>query len=163
VAEVARPHGIRGELRCKLYHEGSSILAGRARVHLRFPDGQERDAVVTSSRSAGKAALVKLAGVDDRTAAEAMRNVVLCVPRDELPPPDEGEFYACDLEGARAVLASGEELGTVSTVECYPTCDALVIDRGAAGRIEVPLTETYILSIDTDQGIVRITSLDGLE
>jgi 16S rRNA processing protein RimM len=163
VAEVARPHGIRGELRCKLYHEGSSILAGRAQLRLRFPDGTERDAAVANTRPAGKAALVKFAGIDDRTTAEAMRKVVLCVPRDELPPPDDGEFYACDLEGARAVLASGEEIGRVSAVESYPTCDAIVIDRGAAGSLQVPLTDAYILSIDTAEGIVRITSLDGLD
>ena len=60
---------------------------------------------------------MRLAGVDDRDAAEALRGAEVCVrARRASPPLDEGEFYACDLEGARVVLASGEDVGRVSGI-----------------------------------------------
>src|SRR5580698_1587005 len=130
VAEVARPHGVRGELRLKVYNPDSDLLTRRAgaAVRLRLPDGSERDVAVLHAREANKALLVRLAGVDDRDAAEALRGAEVCVPRDAFPPLAEGEFYACDLEGARAVLRSGEEVGRVTGLVSYPTCDALVVD-----------------------------------
>lgn len=162
MADVTRAHGIRGEVRLRFYHEGSDLLARRPSMRLRLPDGTEREASLTSLRSANKAVLVKLHGVDDRNAAEALQGAVILVPRDEFPPLEEGEFYACDIEGARAVLASGEEIGCVEGLASYPSLDALVIDRGEAGKIEVPLLEAYVASVDVEAGVVHLVTIEGL-
>ncbi len=163
IAEIARPHGVTGELRLKLYNPGSDLLAGRPRVRLRLPDGEERDATVVSARDVGKGVLVRLAGVDDRDAAEALRGAEVCVPRDAFPPLAEGEFYACDLEGARAVLRSGEEVGHVAGIASYPTCDVLLVDRAGGKRLEVPLLDAYVGKVDAAGGVVELVTLDGLE
>jgi|SRR6185503_9095635 len=163
VAEVARPHGVRGEIRLKVYNQDSDLLLRRPAVRLLLHDGRSRDAVITSARDVNKAILVTLAGVDDRDAVEALRGARVEVARDAFAPLGEGEFYACDLEGARAVLPSGEEVGTVSGLASYPTCDVLVIQRAAGGAsIEVPLVEAYVASVDVERGVVELVTLDGL-
>jgi len=163
VAEVARPHGVQGELRLKLYNPDSDLLARRPLVRLRLADGATRDIAITSARDANKALLVRLAGIDDRDAAEALRGAEICVPRESFPPLEEGEFYACDVEGARAVLRGGAELGHVAAVTSYPTCEVLVIERTSGGRLEVPLLAAYVGAVDVEQGMVEILSLDGLD
>lgn len=162
VAEVARPHGVAGELRLQVYNLGSDLLLKRPALRLRLPDGAEHDATITTARAVNKGILVKLAGVNDRDAAEALRGAEVRVRRDAFPPAEEGEFYACDLEGARVVTVSGEEIGKVTGVQSYPTCDALVIDRGAAGVIEVPLTDAYVASVDVERALVEVATLEGL-
>ena len=162
LAEVARPHGIAGELRLRVYNPDSDLLERIKRARLRMPDGSERDVAIVSARPGTKAILMKLAGVDDRDAAEALRGAELCVPREALPPPEEGEFYAIDIEGARALLA-GEEVGRVVALESYPACDVLVVDRGAKGRIEVPLVEAYVASVDVEKGVVELVTLEGID
>lgn len=162
VAEVARPHGIRGELRLKVDPDGSGVLFGRPLVRLVLPDGTERDACVTSARPVNKAVLVRLAGVDDRDAAEALRGAAVYVDRDALPATDEGEFYACDVEGAKAVLRTGEEVGIVRSLASYPTCDALVIERPDGARLEVPLVEGYVDEVDAENQIVRLATIEDL-
>lgn len=162
VAEVARAHGIQGEVRLKIYHEGSDLLAHRPTLRLRMPDGEERSAQIASLRDANKAALARFVGVADRTSAEALRGAVLLVPRDEFPPLEEGEFYACDIEGARAVLPSGEEVGRVEGLAEYPTCDVLIIDRGDRGRLEVPLLEQFVEAVDASAGVIRLLTIEGL-
>lgn len=162
LAEVARPHGIAGELRLKVYNADSDLLERRPPLRLRFPDGTERDGALRTVRAANKALLVTLDGVGDRNAAEAMRGVVLCVARDLFPPLEEGEFYACDVEGARAVLSTGEEIGRVAELRSYPTCDVLVVERAGATSLEVPLVESYIASVDAEQGVVTLRTIDGL-
>jgi 16S rRNA processing protein RimM len=163
VAEVARPHGVVGELRLKLYNEGSDLLTRRPRIRLLHADGVERDAALTGVREANKALLVRLAGVDDRNAAEALRGARILVARADFPPLDEGEFYACDIEGARAVLRSGEEVGRVAGIASYPTCEALVVDLGGGKRIEVPLVEAYVGAVDAARGVVELVTIEGLD
>ncbi len=163
VAEVARPHGIAGELRLKVYNPDSDLLLGRPPVRLRLPDGTEREARIAYARENGKALLVRLDGIADRNAAEALRGAEVCVPRAALPPPGEGEFYAWDLEGASAVLTSGETVGRVEGITSYPTCDVIVIERAPGKRIEVPLVEAYVARVDAGHGVVELHTVEGLD
>jgi 16S rRNA processing protein RimM len=169
VAEVARPHGLRGELRLKLYNEGSELLTELARgakrspavpLKLRLPSGEEQPLLLTSARSSNKALLVKFDGVVDCDAAELLRGAVILVPRDAFPPLEEGEFYACDIEGARAMVG-GEQVGVVTELHSYPTCDVLVVKRDSTS-IEVPLTDTYVASVDVAGGVVELVTIEGL-
>lgn len=169
VAEVARPHGVRGELRLKLYNEGSDLLTELARgsrrsppvpLKLRLPSGEEQPLVLTDARSSNKALLVKFDGVVDCDAAELLRGAVILVPRDAFPPLEEGEFYACDIEGARAMVG-GEQVGVVTELHSYPTCDVLVVKRDGAS-IEVPLTDTYVASVDVAGGVIELVTIEGL-
>jgi 16S rRNA processing protein RimM len=148
LAEIARPHGIAGELRLKVYNLDSDLLLRRPPVLLRLPDGTERQATLSAAREVDKALLVRVSGVDDRNAAEALRGAEVCVPRALLPPPAEGEFYAWDLEGAQAVLTSGEPVGR---------------ETEGGKRIEVPLVEAYVARVDADRGVVELVTVDGLD
>lgn len=164
LAEVARPHGVTGELRLKVYNAESRLLGEGRTVLLRLPDGTERSARIASARPTVKALLVRFVGVADRDAAEALRGASVCLPRSAFPPPEEGEFYACDVEGAQALAGDdGALVGTVVTLTSYPTCDVLVVDKAdGSGRIEVPLTDHYVDDVDTEGKVVRLRSLEDL-
>jgi 16S rRNA processing protein RimM len=163
LAEIARPHGIAGELRLKVYNPDSDLLLRRPRVLLVFPDGTEREAAISAAREVDRALLIRLAEVVDRNGAEALRGAAVCVPRSTLPPPEEGEFYAWDVVGARAVLGSGELVGSVAELASYPTCSVLVVTRPDGSHIEVPLVPAYVARIDTEAGVVELETVDGLE
>lgn len=163
VAEVARPHGVKGELRLRVFNPSSDLLRKKPSIRLRMPDGKERDAALVTARAVPKAMLVELEGVDSRDAAEALRGALVCVRRDAFPPLEEGELYACDVEGATATLPSGDAIGRVTSLISYPTCAALSIARSDGSTLEVPLTSTYVGRIEPGSGIVPILTLDGLE
>jgi 16S rRNA processing protein RimM len=99
-----------------------------------------------------------------------LRGAAVCVPREAFPPAEEGEFYACDLEGAQVILASGEVIGRVRGISTYPTCDALIVELNvelAAGTrpasvLEIPLTESYVASVDVERRTIAILTLEGL-
>jgi 16S rRNA processing protein RimM len=106
--------------------------------------------------------LVRLKGVSDRDGAEALRGALVEVARDELDPLDDGEFYFTDLEGC-IVVHAGREVGRVSTVVSYPTCDALVVQREGGKPLEVPLLESFIGSIDIEGARIELLTLDELD
>ena len=161
LAEVARPHGVKGELRLKLYNPDSAVLLRKPRIRLVTADGA-RAIKLRSVRRVPKALLVRLDGIGDRDAAETLRGARIEVEREELEPVADDEFYICDLIGCRVTL-DGEELGRVEHVANYPTCDALVINKRGGGRLEVPLNAHRVGPIDIAAKHVIVTSIEGLE
>lgn len=161
VADVARPHGVRGELRLRVFSGDPSLLLRRPPIRLRDAEGRTRDARIVAARPVDRAVLAQIEGVGDRDAAEAMRGLEILVHRDEFAPLDEGEFYACDIEGARAELLTGELVGTVTGLGTYPTCDVLLIDHDGK-RLEVPILPQFVESVDAAAKLVKIVTLEGL-
>jgi 16S rRNA processing protein RimM len=174
LAEVARPHGVRGELRLRLYNADSDLLLDLDEVLLRPAEGSEvllRPAVgsevllrVEGARRANDAILMKLVSVDDRDRADELRGAAVCAKRADFPPLEEGEFYACDVEGARVVVEGGDELGTVAELRTYPTVDVLVVTATDGGRAwEVPLVDSVVLRVDVEAKLVTVATRDGIE
>ena len=166
IGEVARPHGVAGELRIKLYNEESRILARGVTVVLTpkgRPVSEGRPVRIEALRQVPGAPLIRLADVSGRDAAEALRGATLSVPRSQFPPLEEGEFYACDVEGAEARLADGTRVGTVRALVDYPTCQALLVEKEGGGELEVPVREDFIVRIDPAQPAVIFQGLGELE
>ncbi|MFO0617765.1 MAG: ribosome maturation factor RimM [Polyangiaceae bacterium] len=167
IAEIARPHGVRGELRLKVYNQETTLVSkGRAlfltkqRAAGAQPDA--RRVVITSVRETPAALLVRLEGIDDRDAAAAIQGCQLEIDRDELPDLPDGEFYACDVEGARVELVSGDVIGEVEELVTYPSCSVLRVRLTKGGEIEVPLVEAYVALVDTEAHLVKLHHVDEL-
>ena len=161
IGQIARPHGVQGELRVRVYNPESGLLGRGRTVTIQPAEGPARLAKVARVRETEGALLVTLDGVADRTAAEAIRGAELSIKRSEFPDLPDGEFYACDVEGARALL-NGELIGTVERLQSYPTCDVLVITKTTGEEVELPLVDGLVERVDGDAGVVHITSLDTL-
>jgi 16S rRNA processing protein RimM len=89
---------------------------------------------------------VKLAGIADRNAAQALRGAQVGVPRDELPPNAAGEFYRADLIGCEVVDLSGGRLGVLAHFIETPA-HALMVVRGER-EIWVPAVPPHLRRVD---------------
>jgi 16S rRNA processing protein RimM len=168
LAEVARPHGVRGEVRLRLYNSDSDLLLALDEVLVRFADGDEQEVSVDGARRADDAILMKLHSVDDRDRAEELRGATVCARRGDFPPLEGGEFYACDVEGARVVVDDGaggtRDVGRVRAMREYPATQVLVVDAGDGGRAwEVPLVDSVVRSLDVEGGTITLSTMDGVE
>ncbi|SRR5258708_808491 len=158
LAEVARPHGVWGEVRLKIYNADSELLFSQREVLVRRPhEDAGRTMRIESMRGADVGFLLaKFAGVDGRDAAELLRGAAICVERVRFPELDEGEFYVCDVIGARLV-GPGGQVGVVDDFVSYPASDVLVVRRDAS-KIELPLLDDFIEKVDAERGEVVLTN-----
>jgi 16S rRNA processing protein RimM len=168
LAEVMRPHGVRGELRLRPFNRDSDLLLELDEVRVCYRDGEPKEVGIDSVRRANDAILMKLCSVDDRDRAEDLRGALICARRRDFPPLGAGEFYVCDVEGALVVFDEGEgrtsELGRVRALRSYPTTDVLEVESGDGGRPwEVPLVDAVIRSIDVEASTVTLWTLEGVE
>ena len=124
LAAVAGAHGIKGELRLKLFSDSAESLSRHEKLYV---GGAERR--LLSVRDSGKTAVARFEGIFDRSAAEALRGSLVEIDRSTLPPLDEGEYYHADLIGLPAVDRAGNAVGTVAAVENFGAGDLLEIER----------------------------------
>lgn len=136
LAAVAGAHGIKGELRLKLFSESSASLS----LHRELYVGGARRRLL-AIRDSGKAAIASFEGISDRSSAEALRSVLVEVDRSELPPLEEGEYYHADLVGLPAVDTAGAPVGKVVSVENYGAGDLLEIETPSGTRSLIPYRE----------------------
>lgn len=76
--------------------------------------------VIESVRQHGGRLLVRLAGVADRDAADALRGSLFVIDADDLPPIDEPDtYYDHQLVGLMVQTATGEGVGVVTEVVAH--------------------------------------------
>ena len=133
LAAVAGAHGVKGELRLKLFSDSAESLSRHQKLYV---GGAERRLV--AARDSGKAAVARFEGIGDRSAAEALRGSLVEVDRSQLPRLEDGEYYHADLIGLAAVDAEGGPIGTVVAVENYGAGDLLEIELRDRKRSLIP-------------------------
>jgi len=148
LAAVAGAHGVKGELRLKLFSDSPESLSAHKKLYI---GGAERRLLAV--RDSGKTAIARFDGINDRAAAEALRGSLIEVDRSGLPPLDEGEYYYIDLIGLPAVDREGAELGTVIAVENYGAGDLLEIELSEGKRMLIPF-KPGIADLDGDRILV---------
>ena len=133
LAAVVSAHGVKGELRLKLFTDGVEKL----RLHQQLYVGGAPRRLLEIKQS-GKFAIARFDGVPDRNAAEALRGTLIEVDRSALPPLEDGEYYHADLIGLPADDRQGSPIGKVVAVENYGAGDLLEIETAEGTRSLVP-------------------------
>jgi 16S rRNA processing protein RimM len=139
LAAIAGAHGVRGEVRLKLFGEGAEAL----RAFSVFSAG-DRTLTLKSVRPAHQGAVATFAEITDRSGAEALRGTVLTVPRSALPPLGEGEYYHHDLLGLPCMSTDGSVVGEVVAIDNFGAGDILEIEKLDGKRFMVPITERAV-------------------
>ncbi|MGH8311046.1 MAG: ribosome maturation factor RimM [Steroidobacteraceae bacterium] len=161
IGRISKPHGVRGELKVVPHWDRSDALLDARELIVELSEKGARAFRVEGARRAHRTVLVKLAGIDDRDQAATLRGARVSVGRDELPKAGPGEIYLCDLIGLKLVAPSGV-IGKIIQVRAHPSVDTLVIQGPDGVLLEQPFAPPWIEAVDLDQGLVTISSTDGL-
>lgn len=165
VGRVVKAHGITGEVVVEVRTDDpDSRFAPGTRLRAKRPrdGGPARSYVVEGARDHGARLLVRLAGVTDRDAADALRGSVFVIDSDELPPIDEPDtFYDHQLEGLRVRTVTGEQVGVVAEVLHTAAGELLAVKRDS-GELLVPFVSAIVTSVSLDDGVVEIDPPEGL-
>ncbi|GGK96415.1 ribosome maturation factor RimM [Nocardia jinanensis] len=166
VGRVARSHGVRGELVVDVRTDEpearfapGSVLRGRA-----ARSTEVRDYTVESAREHSGRLLVQLAGVTDRSAADALRGTLFLVDSEHLgPSEDPDEFYDHELEGLRVQLTDGTAVGTVTDVLHSAAGELLSVRAATDGReILIPFVTAMVPTVSIADRLVVIDPPEGL-
>ncbi|MBF0195297.1 MAG: ribosome maturation factor RimM [Magnetococcales bacterium] len=161
VGRLLGSHGVRGEIKVNSLTEQKEDLLDYPNWVLGAEGGPYKNCTLVSGRSNAKGLIVRLAGVDDREAAQALSGTDIWIPRSQLQELDEGQYYWNDLIGMMVVTESDEELGKIQYLFETGANDVISIDFQGEERL-IPYTDEVVLSVDVASKIVVVRLLPGM-
>ena len=153
MARVTGAFGIQGWVKLKVFTEAPDGLAAHPRWWVQRPEGW-RSVELEEFRVRPAGVSAKLVGVDDRTAAEALRGSEVAVTREDLGEAGKGEHYWVDLVGLAVVDGRGQRLGEVTELLRAGGADVLVV-KGEAEHL-IPFVDDYVKSVDRAASCITV-------
>jgi len=153
LGHISDANGIKGEVLLKVHTGTPEAIADYGPL----VDGQGRKIVIRVVRVTTKGVVARVDGVTDRTAAENLKGTELFTTRENLPDPDDDEFYHADLIGLTAVGPDGAALGTVTSVANHGAGDLIEIVLAGSRQTElIPFAKAFIPEVDLAKGQIVV-------
>jgi 16S rRNA processing protein RimM len=145
---VGRPHGLDGSFH--VTRPNAQLLEAASSVVI---DDHELD--ITRLAGTPHSPILRVAGHDDRSAAESLRGKDLLIPRVVAPELGPDEWWAEDLAGC-AVHDGDRKVGTVKRLMELPSCEVLEVERAGGGELLVPLVTDAVRGVDLERRTIDI-------
>jgi 16S rRNA processing protein RimM len=164
VGRVVKAHGVAGEIVVEVRTDDpESRFAPGTVLRAKGSDHGERTYVVDAVRPHGPRLLLRLDGVADRNAADALRGCLFVIDSSDLPPIDEPDtYYDHQLEGLSVRTTTGRQIGTVAEVLHTAGGELLAVKQTDAGELLVPFVSAIVTSVSLESRIVEIDPPEGL-
>ena len=159
IGRVMRPHGIRGELRVESYTDTPERFNSVKRLYLNEDDSNPF--FIEDVRFHQKWVLLKFRGIDDRSAAEALRRTWLYILMDEAVPLEEDEYFLFQLIGLKVVNQQGDFLGEIVDV-LETKANNVFIVRDNQHEHLIPDIPEVVKEIDFTEDMMIIEDFPGL-
>jgi 16S rRNA processing protein RimM len=152
MGRIAASFGVQGWVRLKPFTEDPAGLDEYAQWIVRVPEGWLGmpqcwlGLPLEAFELHAKGPVAKLAGCDDREAADGLRGCEVAVTREALGEAEEGTLYRVDLVGLQVKDEAGEVLGRVEGF--FDTGDTgVMVVKGERERM-IPFVPEYVKSVD---------------
>ena len=162
VGAIAGPHGVKGAVKVKTFTAEPSAVA--AYGPLFDAKGQRRFDLTLHGKGMGKGGgvgkgivVARIAGIEGRDQAEALKGQQLFVPRAALPKlADDEEFYLADLVGLEVEDRHGTKLGRVTEMQNHGAGDFVTIAGGPQGAFDLSFTKVFVPVVDLAAGRIVV-------
>lgn len=164
VGRIGKAHGIKGEVSVEpRTDEPERRFAAGAVLSAAKPDGTgARTLTVETARWHQDRLLMTFGEIEDRTAAELARGLLLSVTVDPSErPEDPDEYYDHQLIGLTAATTDGRPVGTVREV-IHTAGQELLAIATEDGEVLVPFVSALVPVVDLDAGRLEIEDRPGL-
>jgi len=161
IGKIIKPHGLRGEAKLLLYEHTSGLLTEEQQIWLQGVSAPVTTLNVEACHLKGPHPRVKFYDIDSREDAEALRNMEVCVNRDEFPAPEPDDYLISDLIGFAVITEDQDELGKIKDAYPLPANDVIELDYNGKDVL-IPMIEDIIKLIDFETETVIIDPMEGL-
>lgn len=153
LGKIQEPHGLKGWVRVYSCARPPENIF----TYTNWLLSNSKKVTIEQYAASGNKLSVKLAGVDDRNAAELLKNAQVSVDQQQLEPLDGDEFYWHQLVGLTVINSDQRKLGVVKELIETGANDVLVIEgEQSAALVAVPWVSSVILNTDLKAGVIHV-------
>ena len=166
LAQILRPHGVRGDLSIKVLTDFPERMNDLGSVYVGLdPDKPERfteHQVVWAHRAKKDHWLMRFEGIESREAADLLRNRLIFVSLANAVPLEADEIYLFQILGLEVQTVEGVVLGRLTEIIATGANDVYVLKGELYGEVLIPAIPSVILRIDVPAGKMTVQLPDGL-
>ena len=160
VAKIVKPHGLSGEVVLESFTDVKGRLSNTPCFLLLDDSKVVRRLEVKSHRFFNGRHVLAFEGVDSRQDAEALRDLELGVPGEELGKLEPERFFVHDLIGMSVLLKNGTNVGTIHNV--IHTKGGDILEVGDHGEKLIPFAAEICVEVDPEKRRITIDPPEGL-
>jgi 16S rRNA processing protein RimM len=161
IARIARTRGNRGEVLADLYTDFPDRFDALEEVWLESGDGQRRRMALEESWEHKGRIVLKFAGVDSISSAEAYAGNWVVIPSDQAVPLPEGTYFDHDLVGCTVQDIHANRLGVVQEV-LHIAGNSLLAVNNAGKEYLIPAVESFCKQISVKEKQILVDLPEGL-
>ncbi|MEY3197178.1 MAG: Ribosome maturation factor RimM [Pseudomonadota bacterium] len=152
IGVVSEPYHLKGLVRISVFTDDPKSISG---LKCQNEAGESLD--IKFIKHDKKKIICSIAGITDRTKAEAIIGTKIYVPRDKLPELDDSEFYMEDLVGLDVIDKNLVKIGVIKGCHNFGAGDIIEISFNGAKTTMHPFTKESFPEIKKDY-VVFISS-----
>ena len=160
IGKITKAHSIRGEVKIYPYSGAPENFLAYDRILLqRAKDAAPIAYAIKRARAQKNAVLLQLEHCATRNDAEQLVRAEVYIHQDDLPEPDQDEFYLRDLEGREMKMEEGEVIGRITGLLQVSGQDLAQV-KNQGQEYLIPLIPEFLVAIEADE--VRVSLPPGL-
>jgi 16S rRNA processing protein RimM len=161
IGKIVGVHGMKGYLKVYSFDESVDLFEPGGQIRLKSGSGTVNTFTVKDVQSYKNILRIAFDGISDRTAAETLIGSELLLKRSEMPEPEEGRWYWCDLIGLSVHDIDGTYLGHVENLFETGSNDVLVVKHGDE-EILIPVIPSIVCEVDFENQKINVDLPEGL-
>ena len=160
--EIVSVHGIKGEVKVYPWADYPEFLEEFDCFFIQANKMHYKAYYAEEVRCHKNMVLIKFEGIDTVEQARELIGKVICLDRDEIEL-EEGTYFIEDLMGCAVINdATGEQLGTVKSVDNFGASDVYTIVNAQGKEFMFPAVDEFLVSTDIDKKEIRINIIEGM-
>ena len=152
--KIVNTHGVRGEVKIQVWLDSPEFLRRFKTIYI-----DAKPVKMLSARVHKGFVIAVLEGVDDINAAMSLKNKTVYIDRADAKL-GKGEYFLCDIIGARVENESGELIGVLEDILETPASSVYIV-RGESEHM-IPAVPEFILKTDAEQGVITVRLIEGM-
>lgn len=157
IGKIVNAVGLKGELKVFHYTDYKERFEELSNIFL-----EENECKIEKVRYMKDMVILKLEGVDDRNAAEKLKDKMLYITEKDVRVLPEDTYYIRDLIGVKVFDNNENYLGELSYVYQNTAQDVYEITKEDKSKFLLPAVGEFILNIDIKSKTMTVKLIDGL-
>lgn len=164
IARIVRPQGRHGEVLADILTDFPEKFGERRQLWLGSEGEPEPREYSLENHWLHKGrAVLKFAGIDSITSAEALSGMLVQIPIDSRSKLEPGAAYVSDLIGSKLFdVSQNRNIGIIRDVRQGAGTAPLLIVDAASKEVEIPFAEEFIVRFESSKKLLQMNLPKGL-
>jgi 16S rRNA processing protein RimM len=161
IGRIVKVVGLKGEVKVLPFTRDPKRFGRLLSVYIVSPEGKERRSRIKGVRYGKGGVILSLEGYHTPEEASGLLNYLIKIPKRDLEPLPEGEYYIFELLGIEVFTDEGVSIGKLTDILSTGSNDVYVVRKGTNEYL-IPAIREVVKEIDVERRKMVIHPMEGL-